>query len=312
MASSAHSRVLELLAEARRALALKTRLVGAGKDPAAVEEALDGLYRDLGRAMVTAAEIDGGLLFAALRRPEPPDYELEREESWYSDEQELDPLGPRPVEPLFDPDELEDGPIPESLQSELDESTPVIPIEREFTDSETPKDFVVATIASLGSRASADPTTPVAQLRQGAPTPWKAALAELVGLLELPASFADADELAVESTRLQWATNELEPRLADFPADLRAAVLGLLGARAHHLKLRLDSDVGPRVLLDRLQRYRIEHHLPAVAALLPIPRPEHATWEEDARRWWTLLRTGYSTGSPEAATVAGPMTNRAE
>jgi hypothetical protein len=82
-------------------------------------------------------------------------------------------------------------------------------------------------------------------------------------------------------------------------------VLGLLGARAHHLRNRLDSDVAPRVLLDKLQRYRIEHNLPNVAALLPQPRPEHATWEEDARRWWTLLRTGYSTSSPTALSARG-------
>src|SRR5689334_19112590 len=49
-------RVRELLTESRKARALRERLVAAGQDPSAVDEALDGLYADLGRAFVIAVE----------------------------------------------------------------------------------------------------------------------------------------------------------------------------------------------------------------------------------------------------------------
>lgn len=291
MASSGQTRVLELLTEARRARALRGRLSGAGRDTAEVDAALDGLYRDLGRVMVEAAEFDGGLLFESLRRPEQPDYELEDdEESWYTDDPEDEPSGPREVAPLFDPGDLASIPDPE-----FDDTTPVIPPLREYTDSDTPLDFVVATVAGCASAASSDPASPIAALR--APpdgVAWRADLAGLLGLLELPRSFVDADDLKTEATRLQWVTSELEPRLAGLPTDVQVAMLGLLGARAQHLRDRLDSDVVPRVLLDRLLRYRIDRHLGSVAALLPRPRPEYDAWDEDARRWWSLLHTGYS------------------
>ncbi|MEQ1567620.1 MAG: hypothetical protein ABMA64_18400 [Myxococcota bacterium] len=297
MPSATHTRVLELLAEARRAVALRGRLEAAGKDVTEVDAALAALYRDLGQGMVEAAEEDGGLLFESLRRPEEPDYELEDQESWYDDRDP--PSGPRAVGPLFDPEDL--AGIPDT---ELDESTPVIASQREYTDSDTPIDFVVATVAGLGSAATADPGHPFAQLRGGSPPEWRPGLDGLLPLLELPTNFFDLDELRTESSRLQWATSELELRLAPLPAEVRIAVVGMLGARAHHLRDRLDSDVGPRVLLDRLQRYRLAHHLAVVAAFLPTPRPEYGTWEEDARRWSTLLRTGF------AASAATPRDGR--
>lgn len=285
--SQGRGRVRELLTESRKARALRGRLVASGQDPAAVDEALVGLYRDLGSAFVNAVEA-GELVVPAA---DTLDYEIEeRDANWYTEDPPPPGTEEEPNHPLFDPGDLE---FSTDTLSDFDDSTPVIPPEREYADTDEPSDFVVASIAAYRVARRDDPTSPFARLSagtsdQGEPT-WKHRLDELLPLLVLPTSFSDADELAIEASRVQWATNDLELRLLGLPAELQVAVVAMLGARAQHLRARLDLDVGPRMSLDRLQRYRIDQDLPAIAALLPTPRPELGTWEEDARQWWTLL-----------------------
>ena len=96
----------------------------------------------------------------------------------------------------------------------------------------------------------------------------------------------------MEASRVQWITTELESRLTGFPPEIQVALVALLAARAQHLRRGSANDVGPRLSLDRLQRYRIEADLPIVAGLLPTPRPESETWESDIRGWWSLLKPG--------------------
>lgn len=286
--SSGSHRVRELLTEARKARALRSRLLAAGHDPGPVVEALQGLYLDLGCALVDAVE--AGEVFVPL--VDTLDYEIEeRDANWYTEDPSPPGTPEDSGEPLFDPEDLDDPtdiPLPD-----LDDSTPVIPSEREFSDQDEPADFVVASIAAFRTRRREDPTSPWALLRDtdpdGSGPTWKHRLDELMALLALPASFADADELAIEASRVQWATNDLESRLLGLPSEIQIGVVAMLAARSQHLRARLDLDVGPRMSLDRLQRYRIDRDLPAMAGLLPSPRPEFGTWEEDARQWWTLL-----------------------
>jgi hypothetical protein len=279
-------RVRELLAESRKARALRERLVAAGQDPSAVDEALDGLYADLGRAFVSAVESGE----TSIPVNDALDYELEEKDAnWYTEDEPPPGTRPEPKHPLFDPEDLEDLTDPEP---DLDESTPVIPPEREFVDSDEPSDFIVASITAYRTQRKDDPSSSYAQLLlpvDAEPPTWKHRLDELLALLVLPSSFSDSDELAVEASRVQWATNDLELRLLGLPAEIQVGVVAMLAARSQHLRARLDLDVGPRMSLDRLQRYRIDQDLPAIAGLLPTPRPEFGTWEEDARQWWMLL-----------------------
>jgi hypothetical protein len=291
MSTAVTPRVFDLLAEARRALALRGRLLAAGKDASAVEEALEGLYRDLGRAVVHSAEASDGLVFPTIRRLESTDYELDEDEEdddWYTDEDE--PLGPRAAisEPLFEPRERDD---PTDVPvSDSDDSTPVLPFDREFTDGDDPlPGFEVATLASL-SEASRREDSPLSRLLAVPTAPWKSQLAELLALLALPPADARVDDLRVELSRLQWATTDVGARLGGLPSELQLVFVGLLGARAQALRALLDNDVAPRIVIDRLQRYRIEADLPSVAALLPTARPESGSWQEDTRGWWGLLR----------------------
>ncbi|MEQ1503204.1 MAG: hypothetical protein ABMB14_13285 [Myxococcota bacterium] len=356
-------RVYELLAETRKAVALRVRVVAAGDDPSEVDEALAGLYRDLGRALVDAVDVDEGVLAdlfssapggdgsglvspgespsvdrwglaspgstpsgdgsglvspgfpfdpagialhlgvgaldGAQSGPLPPEQftdELPEDDGdadagWYSDDAEPRRTRGEPNHPLFDPGELLSL---RSTEQDLDDSTPVIPPAREYSDVDEPSDYVVASVDAFVAQRDADLSSPFAQLAAAdstgrEPPTWKHRLDELLRMLDLPGSFADADELAIEASRVQWATNDLAARLLGLPAEIQTGVVAMLAARAQHLRHRLDVDVGPRMSLDRLQRYRIDEDLPSVAALLPTPRPEHGAWEEDTRRWWALL-----------------------
>jgi hypothetical protein len=280
------ARLQELVTECREARAQRKRIVAAGEDPTAVDALLARLHHDVGCAFVAAIEAGE----AVLPLPPPLDYELEeREPTWYTEDPLPPGSPPEPSDPLFDPEDLE------FAGSDLDETTPVMPPEREHflerpgSVADEPSDFVVASIATYSLQRREVRGSPFAQLANGGEPTWKHRLDDLLGLLILPTSFADADDLAVEASRVQWATNDLELRLLGFPAEIQVAVVAMLAARAQLLRSRLDLDVGPRMSLDRLQRYRIDQDLPAIAGLLPTPRPEQGTWEEDARQWWALL-----------------------
>jgi hypothetical protein len=283
MSTSVSPRVFSLLAEARRAVALRGRLHAAGKETSAVDEALETLYRDLGRAVVHAAETQDGLAFPTLRRIDSSDWELEEEDDdWYSDD-ETQP-GPRPaiVDPIFAPHELDDiTDVPESDGA-------VFPVD-DLTESERRTvDFEVTSLA-LASRVAAEPSSALYALARGQVDAWVSRVRQLVTLLALPPRPDDPDELRVELSRLQWATTDLTDQLGGLPSEVQVAFIGLLGARARHLKARVDSDVAPRLVIDRLQRYRIGASLPSVAALLPTARPELGSWADDVRGWWGLL-----------------------
>lgn len=322
-------RVPELLAQVRQALALRQRLVDASRETAEVDRALDELYRTLGRTVALEAserdpewtepplvDRDG---FALRPSDVPPPLDTDElpvpaahapELGWYSDEDDVDDdadgvsdaTTPDGVDrPLFDAEDRGQIRDIEVLARRreidavtgldpLDDSTPVIPPEREYFEPEEPSDYVVATVAGYLAQRDGDLHNPFGQLRRGERPTWWYRLDELLSMLALPASFADLQELGVEASRVQWATTDLAPRLVGIPAEVQVGLVALLGARAQHLRHRLDIDVGPRLSLDRLQRYRIDEDLPPVAALQPTPRPERGSWESDARAWFALLR----------------------
>lgn len=268
-----HPRLRELVSSAKRAVAMRETVLSEGGDVSAIDEVLLDLYRDVGKMLVglLAEQRVGQMKVDANATPgEMPEAD---EDSWYTDEVET-----KDSRPLFAPEDL-------------DESTDVPEPEPSTTDvngapSRPLPDLEVATIEVL---ARAGDLAPVSDPDAGAPT-WRFRLDQLLELLALPAHLDDPAELAVEASRVQWITTELEPRLDGFPAEIQVALVGLLAARAQHLRRRASSDVGPRLSLDRLQRYRIEADLPTVAGLLPTPRPEGDSWESDIRGWWALLR----------------------
>ncbi|MCB9683690.1 MAG: hypothetical protein H6735_01455 [Alphaproteobacteria bacterium] len=274
----------DLLVQVRKATELRRKLAEEGKDTSEVDEALDGLYRDLGRAV---AETDGSSLLV----PDPPTVTKEaftsevpdEEDSggWYTDERVASTSGP-----LFDPADLgeplmTDVPVPDDL------NLPPDPDDTDASDAQE-RGYAVETVHSMGSRAS-DPTTSLGIFRYGVAT-WKGQLDELLDLLRSPFDLDDPTELGVEASRVQWATTDLPHRLEPYPDEIKIALIGLLAARAQFLRTRLDVDVGARLSLDRLQRYRIERSLASVPGLLPTPLPELGSWLIDSEAWWAVFR----------------------
>jgi hypothetical protein len=257
--------VQALLDEVREALVRRGQRVAAGLDPKELDVTLEALYRALGQAMAASVEPERslGMRVPPSRSPSgspsgPPSA-----------------LGPQDEWSLSEVDaRLEQL---EELGYLVDDSTPVVPPQREYTDTATPDppEFAVATLAAFEGHGR---------------VPSSQELGALLELLEPPASFSDADDLAVEASRIQWATLQLPDRLAAQPTELQTGMVAMLAARAQHLRLRLDDDLGPRLTLAKLQRFRLERGLPVVAGLMPTPRPESGSWEQDARRWWAYLR----------------------
>jgi hypothetical protein len=267
------SQVQALLDEVREALVRRGQQVAAGADPRELDVTLEALYRALGQAMAASSELDE-ITDGVFTDPENSSLQTMSHRVLPS----LPPsaLGPSDEWSLSEVDaRLEQL---EELGYLVDDSTPVVPPQREYTDTATPDppEFAVATLAAFEARGLC-------------PSQESHEMGSLLELLVPPASFSDADELAVEASRIQWATLQLADRLSAQPSEIQTGMVAMLAARAQHLRLRLDDDLGPRLTLAKLQRFRLEHRLPVVAGLMPTPRPESGSWEQDARRWWAYL-----------------------
>lgn len=270
-----------LVVEIRRAKILRDRLARDGENTTELDTLLGELQRKLGALVVEEPELAATLVpMIPDAQPSAESFTDElpprRDHGWYDDEKTgpIDQTGP-----LFDSGDLETGdiPIPDDLH---------LPPESDDTDAG--EQYAVESVASLAARAD-EPATGLGRFRAGT-APFGASLRELLDLLRSPFDLDDPAELGVEASRVQWAASEFERRTRDFPTDVKVALLGLLAARAQYLRTRLDVDVGIRLSLDRLQRFRIEHSLPAVHGLLPTPVPEHHTWLEDAEAWWGVFQ----------------------
>jgi hypothetical protein len=244
-----------------------------------LNEAHDSLLRDLGRAVVQFARLhaahtllpvdDGSAMVTHdLYTDEVPG---EDDTDWYTSER-------RSAGPLFDPGDIEDGTtdVPEpDAKPDVDDSV-----------DEPASDEV--TLDALEAFAD-DPGSPFVELHADPAPTWAHHTHELLQLLRLPRRFDDPGELAVEASKVQWAVGELDTRLTGMPYEVQLAFVGMLAARAQHLREQLDVDVGPRLALDRLARYRFAADLPPVVGLSGMAVPESGSWEADTRRWWALF-----------------------
>ncbi|MCB9677491.1 MAG: hypothetical protein H6737_20450 [Alphaproteobacteria bacterium] len=270
-------RLLQLLGEADNALAL---IAQQGDPTGEIAEALDSLFRDIGRYVHELAR--AAPTFAPLT---PVDVQTDRahfeSDGWYTDEIDGDAL------PLFTEGELhgdeEQTDIPEPDNVTAPE--PPAPVEIDDID--------VVPLAAL-QRDASDADGELARLRVGHEVPsWGPAVAELLELLAPPDDLLASSAMPEEASKVQWAAGVLEERLSGLPTTVQLAVLGMLAARALNLAAHLDVDIGPRRALERLKAYRDALDLPFVSGLLPGPHPECDTWAEDAMAYWALLHPGH-------------------
>ncbi len=266
-------RIQELLRELVEAQELASR-IGPSVD---LDEAIDRLHRDLGKALAQFARVHAA---HTLLPPDPgplatqdlytADDAEDDGDDWYDD--------PPSRGTLFDPGDLDDT-------TDIPESDP-----RPLDDEEEYDDLDVETVASM-QRRRADPDSPMSHLTAEPPPTWLHHAQPFRDLLALPDE-EGPDSWAVEATRVQWASSELVTRLDGLPAEVQVCFLGLLAARCQRLIEVLEVDVGPRLSLDRMRRYALSNDLPTVAGLDASPRPEYGSWAEDARQWWAVLDMG--------------------
>jgi hypothetical protein len=292
-----HPRLLELIGLAKDAAALRSQMRGRNEATTDVDDAIDAIYADIGRLVfrlindTSAPALPPGAISPSIDAPtfiprteeatqssQPTEEDDEERESWYTEEVYADSSQPLfSVEDRLDEltDVPESDPISEEVEIEADS----------ITDHE---DFAVMTLRQLlTDKASSNHA--LNQLADSSRDPtWAYKLTQLLALLERPES-NHPDEIAIESSRLQWAASEMGTRLDGLPESVQVCIIGMLAARAQHLRTLMAVDVGARLALDRIRRYRIDAELPTVAGLLAQPAPETGSWTDDIQSWWDLL-----------------------
>lgn len=120
---------------------------------------------------------------------------------------------------------------------------------------------------------------------------WVTSLRDLLKMLGPPEPLRlDDAAAAIAARRLSNATNQMEERWIGYPDTAQQALAGLIGSRARHLSERTAVDVELRMVIGRLRRFHSARRLPALNALRDDGRPDHGSWEADARRWWANLQ----------------------
>jgi len=288
----AHPEIQNLLQEADSILRV---LEQVGKeDPGNFRQALDDIYRDLGRAVHQLAPRPDafddeeatavtGRVAEAMVAPEPtPDDE---------------PTPPAEPPPTLPPEEhtasnLAHRGVASSTTTRraakhqrAEERRAAVAASRERRGLPTGKRPTSSTDASFGRAA----VRSQAGVGEGA---WLEQLGDLLELIALPAHLDDPHELAAEASLVQWATVGLDAAWQPYPPAIRAALLGLLAARARNVQERLAVDVGPRIALERLGAYREQAGLSKVEGLYPERSPTTDSWAGDSREWWSTLIEG--------------------
>lgn len=269
----AHPRVRELVEQALRAEQMRDHALATGAGHAELDQVLAELHLDIGRLVTRLAAGDG--VAAPAPAPAPPsfpeDLPEEDDESWYTDEVEVG----GGAAPMFSPEELEEATdVPEPDGPALDPALEP----SEVTDPSGR--FAIATVEIWEG--------PLRSTLQVGAT-WRHLLDDVLDRVGPWVSSDDPEALATEVSRLEQATVELPTQVSGLPEEVQVGLVAWLGARAQHLRSR-SEDAALRLALDRLHRLRVEEDLPMVHALLPTPRPEAGTWEEDVVRWALLLR----------------------
>lgn len=289
-------RIAQLLRDADQASSLLAR-DPSGVSSADVREALASIHRDLGRELHTLVAERGPTQEPIPTPEEPPSFGP-------GDASTVLPTAPATLaplassrDPLYDDDWYTDeaaGAGPLFADDDLSDEHTDVP---EADDEDTGRPVTaevgpVGEVVSLNALVadSEDPDGELSALRAHERPAWARELADLLDLVALPDDLVDPGVLPDEASKVQWASGEVDHRLPRFPQRVQLALIGLLAARARNVQAHLDLDIGPRMAVDRLRRYRELNDLPWVVGITPGPGPETTSWADDAEAYWLLLR----------------------
>lgn len=120
-------------------------------------------------------------------------------------------------------------------------------------------------------------------------TLWVYELENLLDMLDMSEHLEDEIELAVETTKLQWATTNMYDSWSNYPRLIQVALTGMLACRAHVIQENLPNSLAPEAVLKRLKTQQIRSGLRPVLAMQASPSPEDESWSNDATLWWNVL-----------------------
>lgn len=273
-------------------------------DPGNFRQALDDIYRDLGRAVHSlalgpdpfedeeATAVTGRVAEAMVAEED-------------NDEDEVTHVSvPRPGETsATDPAEHTDlasrglptgGPTRREAKQKRQEERRAVAAAAQRRGAVVPKK---AGKARKAKKTAGDSFGRAAVRSQAAEAgEWLAELGDLLELIEPPVDLENPQELAAEASLVQWCTVDLDHRWSPFPPAIQSALLGMVAARARNLQDRLAVDVGPRIALERLSAYRERSGLSKVEGLYPERKAQTGSWAEDAVQWWETLVDGLRAG----------------
>jgi hypothetical protein len=122
---------------------------------------------------------------------------------------------------------------------------------------------------------------------------WMSSLRDLLDMLGAPERGALTEaQCQSAANRLLNATTQMEVRWVGYPDATQTSLCGFVATRCRALQQRMPVDVELRMALGRLRRFHSARKLPVVGALDDSSRPEAASWDVDADRYWSSLRRG--------------------
>jgi hypothetical protein len=120
-------------------------------------------------------------------------------------------------------------------------------------------------------------------------TAWIYRLENLLDMLDVSEHLDSEAEVAVEASKLQWATSAMWEQWSNFPRTIQVALIGLLACRSHVLAEHAPDSLAPTIVIERLRNQQKRSGVPQVQGLQNNPSPEDESWTNDATLWWNIL-----------------------
>jgi len=118
---------------------------------------------------------------------------------------------------------------------------------------------------------------------------WVYELENLLDMLDMSEDLDDQTEIALEATKLQWATTNMYDTWSNYPRFIQMALTGMLGCRAQVIREKLPDSMASNSVLERLRIQQIRSGIRPVTSLQILPAPEDESWANDATLWWNIL-----------------------
>ena len=255
--------IKQLIEQAESAVRMLGQVDSHGKRQ--VKHALNGVYENIGRHVhALSRQLASGSGEAGLGSGKP--ISIDELEELTTEIENTDEVG----QGASDASSTDDLTTPDWLESQQESA----PISVEHVEA-----HLQQALAQVRVKLAAD----------DADVNWVYQLENLLDMLDMSEDLDDEVELAVEATKLQWATTNMYDSWSSYPRLIQVALTGMLACRAHVVRERLPSSLAPNSVIDRLRTQQYRSGSRPVLSLKPAAEPEDESWANDATLWWNIL-----------------------